>query len=222
MKKGKRRGLRKREALKIETYRQAFKVAIRHGRKYGVAGDRAEDIASDAYLVQARGALKRLTAKDPKALARRVAFGGVADGLRRLMTERGGFEAGEVFDNEFGCCHSAGLVAKSSNGINSAAFRDIEANFGICERSATILEGVSDYSTFSCARDGYVNRCVEAAVECATVRCDCRSGYSAGWYVFGERDELELLGAVEYCQMTTDNNNLTYLNIGESMEFSTI
>ena len=98
MKKGKRRGLRKREALKIETYRQAFKVAIRHGRKYGVAGDRAEDIASDAYLVQARGALKRLTAKDPKALARRVAFGGVADGLRRLMTERGGFEAGEVFE----------------------------------------------------------------------------------------------------------------------------
>ena len=98
MKKGKRPGLRKREALKIETYRQAFKVAIRHGRKYGVAGDRAEDIASDAYLVQARGALKRLTAKDPKALARRVAFGGVADGLRRLMTERGGFEAGEVFE----------------------------------------------------------------------------------------------------------------------------
>ena len=99
MKKGKRRGLRKREALKIETYRQAFKVAIRHGRKYGVAGDRAEDIASDAYLVQARGALKRLTAKDPKALARRVAFGGVADGLRRLMTERGGFEAGEAFEH---------------------------------------------------------------------------------------------------------------------------
>ena len=56
--------MRKREALKIETYRLAFKVAIRHGRKYGVAGDRAEDIASDAYLVQARGALKRLTAKD--------------------------------------------------------------------------------------------------------------------------------------------------------------
>ena len=45
MKKGKRRGLRKREALKIETYRLAFKVAIRHGRKYGVAGDRAEDMA---------------------------------------------------------------------------------------------------------------------------------------------------------------------------------
>ena len=97
MKKRKRQGLRKREGLKIAMYEQAFKIAVRHGRKYGVAGDRAADIASDAYLVQARGALKRLTAKDPKALGTRIAFGSVADRLRRLTTEEGGFEAGEDF-----------------------------------------------------------------------------------------------------------------------------
>ena len=98
MKKGKQQGLRKREALKIAMYEQAFKVAVRHGRKYGVSGDRAADIAANAYLEKARGTLKRLTAKDPKALGARIAFGGAADRLRRRMTEEGGFEAGEVFD----------------------------------------------------------------------------------------------------------------------------
>lgn len=93
----KRRGLRKREGLKIATYEQTFRIAIRHGRKYGVTAEEAEDAASAAYLEKARGALKRITAENPGALGARIAFGGVADELRRRMTGQGGFEAGEAF-----------------------------------------------------------------------------------------------------------------------------
>lgn len=80
--------MRKREALKIETYNQALSAAVRHGRKYGVDADRARDVASDAYLAKARGALRRITAGDPKALGAHIAFGGVADELRRGVSTR--------------------------------------------------------------------------------------------------------------------------------------
>lgn len=91
--------MRKREALKIETYNQALSAAVRHGRKYGVDADRARDIASDAYLAKARGALRRITAGDPKALAAHIAFGGVANELKRLTTADGAFGAGVHFDS---------------------------------------------------------------------------------------------------------------------------
>ena len=65
--------MRRREALKIETYSQALKIAVRHGRKWGCV-DRAdqEDAACDAQLDTARRKLAELEA--PENVRGRRAF----------------------------------------------------------------------------------------------------------------------------------------------------